>query len=100
MSEMQTAEGKIQQGIMNPKTARLRSFCRIPVRSVAICNIRSLGIPIECFMHPLAGVMAQNKRSDAEKKQVWSVGDQLIKNKYIESPGRRIGGIPTARAFL
>lgn len=28
--------------------------------------------------HPLAGVMAQNKRSDAEKKHVWSVGDQLI----------------------
>ena len=24
--------------------------------------------------HPLAGVMAQNKRSDAEKKHVWSVG--------------------------
>ena len=27
--------------------------------------------------HPLAGVMAQNKRSDAEKKHVWSVGDRL-----------------------
>ena len=28
--------------------------------------------------HPLAGVMAQNKRSDAEKKHVWSTGDQKI----------------------
>ncbi|MBR3361290.1 MAG: aldo/keto reductase [Lachnospiraceae bacterium] len=28
--------------------------------------------------HPLAGVMAQNKRSDAEKKHVWSVGAQSI----------------------
>ncbi len=29
--------------------------------------------------HPLAGVMAQNTRTDAEKKHVWSVGDQLMK---------------------
>ena len=28
--------------------------------------------------HPLAGVMAQNKRSDKEKKHVWSTGDQKI----------------------
>ena len=28
--------------------------------------------------HPLAGVMAQNKRSDASKKHVWSTGDQKI----------------------
>ena len=28
--------------------------------------------------HPLAGVMAQNKRCDAEKKHVWSTGDQKI----------------------
>ena len=28
--------------------------------------------------HPLAGVMAQNKRSDAAKKHVWSTGDQKI----------------------
>ena len=26
----------------------------------------------------LAGVMAQNKRSDASKKHVWSTGDQKI----------------------
>lgn len=30
--------------------------------------------------HPLAGVMAQNKPSDAGKKHVWSTGDQKIKN--------------------
>ena len=29
--------------------------------------------------HPLAGVMAQNKRSDASKKHVWSTGEQKIK---------------------
>ena len=29
--------------------------------------------------HPLAGVMAQNKRSDSQKKQVWSTGSQKIK---------------------
>ena len=28
--------------------------------------------------HKLAGVMAQNKRSDASKKHVWSTGDQKI----------------------
>ena len=28
--------------------------------------------------HPLAGVMAQNKRTDAAKKHVWSTGDQKI----------------------
>ena len=28
--------------------------------------------------HPLAGVMAQNKRTDASKKHVWSIGDQKI----------------------
>ena len=28
--------------------------------------------------HPLAGVMAQNKRSDAEKKHVWTTGSQKI----------------------
>ena len=28
--------------------------------------------------HPLAGVMAQNKRTDASKKHVWSTGDQKI----------------------
>ena len=28
--------------------------------------------------HPLAGVMAQNKRADAEKKHVWSTGDRKI----------------------
>ena len=30
--------------------------------------------------HLLAGVMAQNKPSDAGKKHVWSTGDQKIKN--------------------
>ena len=29
--------------------------------------------------HPLAGVMAQNKRSNASEKHVWSTGDQKIK---------------------
>ena len=29
--------------------------------------------------HALAGVMAQNKRADADKKHVWSTGDQKIK---------------------
>ena len=28
--------------------------------------------------HPLAGVMAQNKRTDASKKHVWSTGTQTI----------------------
>ena len=28
--------------------------------------------------HPLAGVMAQNKRADAAKKHVWQTGDQKI----------------------
>jgi len=28
--------------------------------------------------HPLAGVMAQNKRNDAARKHVWSTGDQKI----------------------
>ena len=28
--------------------------------------------------HPLAGVMAQNKRTEKEKKHVWSTGDQKI----------------------
>lgn len=28
--------------------------------------------------HPLAGVMAQNKRTDADKKHVWTTGDQTI----------------------
>ena len=28
--------------------------------------------------HPLAGVMAQNKRSDASKKHVWTTGAQKI----------------------
>ena len=28
--------------------------------------------------HPLAGVMAQNKRENAQKKHVWSTGDQKI----------------------
>ena len=28
--------------------------------------------------HPLAGVMAQNKRTDASKRHVWSTGDQKI----------------------
>nr|WP_029199572.1 aldo/keto reductase [Oribacterium sp. NK2B42] len=28
--------------------------------------------------HPLAGVMAQNKRTDTSKKHVWSIGDQKI----------------------
>ena len=28
--------------------------------------------------HPLAGVMAPNKRADAEKKHVWSTGDRKI----------------------
>ena len=30
--------------------------------------------------HPLAGVMAQNKRTNAAKKHVWSTGDQKIKD--------------------
>ena len=29
--------------------------------------------------HPLAGVMAQNKRTNANEKHVWSTGDQSIK---------------------
>ena len=29
--------------------------------------------------HPLAGVLAQNRRSDADKKHVWTTGDQKIK---------------------
>ena len=29
--------------------------------------------------HPLAGVMAQNKRENAKEKHVWSAGDQKIK---------------------
>ena len=29
--------------------------------------------------HPLAGVMAQNKRINANEKHVWSTGDQSIK---------------------
>ena len=29
--------------------------------------------------HPLAGVMAQNKRENAKKKHVWTTGDQKIK---------------------
>ena len=29
--------------------------------------------------HPLAGVMAQNKRESAKEKHVWSTGDQAIK---------------------
>ena len=29
--------------------------------------------------HPLAGVMAQNKRENANQKHVWSTGDQKIK---------------------
>ncbi|MBQ1616512.1 MAG: aldo/keto reductase, partial [Ruminococcus sp.] len=29
--------------------------------------------------HPLAGVMAQNKRENAKEKHVWSTGDQKIK---------------------
>ena len=28
--------------------------------------------------HPLAGVMAQNKRSDASKNHIWSTRDQKI----------------------
>ena len=28
--------------------------------------------------HALAGVMAQNKRTDSTKKHVWSTGDQKI----------------------
>ena len=28
--------------------------------------------------HPLAGVMAQNKRTDASKKHVWTTGTQKI----------------------
>ena len=28
--------------------------------------------------HPLAGVMAQNKRTDASKKHVWTTGAQKI----------------------
>nr|WP_026496628.1 aldo/keto reductase [Butyrivibrio sp. WCD3002] len=28
--------------------------------------------------HPLAGVMAQNKRTDASKKHVWTIGAQKI----------------------
>lgn len=31
--------------------------------------------------HPLAGVMAQNKRADAAKKHVWSTGNQKIKEE-------------------
>ena len=34
--------------------------------------------------HPLAGVMAQNKRSDATKKHVWSTGDQDIRGNGAE----------------
>ncbi len=34
--------------------------------------------------HPLAGVMAQNKRADAAKKHVWSTGDQKIGGKTNE----------------
>ena len=34
--------------------------------------------------HPLAGVMAQNKRADAAKKHVWSTGDQKIGGKVNE----------------
>ncbi|MBQ6392649.1 MAG: aldo/keto reductase, partial [Eubacterium sp.] len=34
--------------------------------------------------HPLAGVMAQNKRSESTKKHVWSTGDQLIGGKTNE----------------
>ena len=34
--------------------------------------------------HPLAGVMAQNKRADAAKKHVWSTGDQKIGGKANE----------------
>ena len=29
--------------------------------------------------HPLAGVMAQNKRTNANEKHVWTTGDQKIK---------------------
>jgi len=28
--------------------------------------------------HPLAGVMAQNRRTDADKKHVWTTGAQKI----------------------
>ena len=34
--------------------------------------------------HPLAGVMAQNKPADANKKHVWSTGDQKIGGKKDE----------------
>ena len=29
--------------------------------------------------HPLAGVMAQNRRADANEKHVWTTGDQKIR---------------------
>lgn len=31
--------------------------------------------------HPLAGVMAQNKRENAKEKHVWSTGDQTLKQE-------------------
>ena len=31
--------------------------------------------------HPLAGVMAQNKRENATQKHVWSTGDQTIREE-------------------
>ena len=31
--------------------------------------------------HPLAGVMAQNKRENAKQKHVWSTGDQTIREE-------------------
>ncbi len=34
--------------------------------------------------HQLAGVMAQNKRTDSAKKHVWSTGDQKIEGGKIQ----------------
>ncbi len=31
--------------------------------------------------HPLAGVMAQNRPSNANKEHVWSTGDQIIREE-------------------
>ena len=46
------------------------------VAELAVDELKYLEEPY--VPHPLAGVMAQNKRTDASKKHVWSTGDQKI----------------------
>ena len=58
----------------NEQNAQVREF----LESLELTDEELAYLEEPYVPHPLAGVMAQNKRADASKKHVWTTGAQKI----------------------